>query len=244
MAPAHLSRQRCMRAISGGITLTLVLQAVTFFIAEPLRTFAATTDTETAVVSVTVASGIGLACDGDGDGTAGSGETLNLGTITFTGDTGSYASNKQVSCRITTNSQTGYNLGWLVATGTGAVGGRTGTGHLNSNNAGDRIRAIGTGSTNNTYAFPFTSTGSGWGGRVSSTSSGTQIGSLDFGTDTSAEKYAKVATGSSVAIRQKTSVSQPGGDIIRVHFRAYVGGNKVQPTGTYKATVTFTASVQ
>ncbi len=236
-----LSTEKVVHAVKLGFVSALALCAVLLVVLEPLHAFGAGTDTETAIVQVTVASGMGIACDATNDGIAGSGETLNLGTITFTGDTGTYSPAKSVACRVTTNDSLGYTLGWYVATGTGTAGSRTGTGHLNSNGT-NRIPAIGTGSFNNTFVFPSATNASGWGGRVSSTSSGSQTGNLDFGTDTSAEKYARVATGSSVAIRTKTSASQQNGDIIRVHFRAYIGSAHIQPTGTYAATVTFTGT--
>ncbi len=207
------------------------------FIAEPMRGFAATED-----VSVTVTSGIATTCDANNDNVFANGETLNLGTITDTGDTGDYATNRQVTCKVTTGNITGYTLSWLIATGSGG----TATGHLISQYE-NLIRAAGTGSFNNTFPWSYVTGDTSiarWGGRVSNSSSGTQVGALAFGSDNASEKYARVATGSSVAIRQSNTFTQSSGDKIRVHFRAYIGSAVVQPTGTYKATVTFTAATQ
>lgn len=236
MTRPSLSAARCLEAVKMSAVATVSLFALFAVVAEPLRGFAADTTED---VSVIVASGIAIACDANNDGSFNAGETLALGTITDTGDTGTYAANKQITCKVTTGQVTGYTLGWHVATGSGG----TATGHLISQYE-NLIRAAGTGSVNNTFTWPSDTTIARWGGRVSSTSSGTVVGNLNFGTDTASERYARVATGSSVAIRQSTTYSQTGGDKIRVHFRAYVGSAVVQPTGTYKATVTFTATTQ
>ena len=144
-----------------------------------------------------------------------------------------------MTCKIVTSSTTGWALSWQILAGSGGFG----TGHLISQYE-NIIPAFGTGSFNNTSTWSVSAADSRWGGRVSSTSSGAQAGAMNFGTDVSAERYARVATGSTQTIRQKVGASQQGGDKVRVHFRAEVGSSKVQPTGTYRATVTFTATVQ
>jgi hypothetical protein len=66
-----------------------------------------------------------------------------------------------------------------------------------------------------------------------------------WGTDASSEKWSRVKTGSTLTIRQSNSQTQQGsGDLIKIGFRAEVGSTKVQPTGTYQTTVTFTAATQ
>jgi hypothetical protein len=244
VTPLHsLSPERRIRVLTVGFAAAVSLFFLTVLVAEPMRGFAQ--DSETTVVSVTLASAIGLACDGNVDGTAGSGETLNLGTITFTGDTGAYDASRAARCHVKTNNTTGYTLGWRVATGSGG----TQTGHLISQFE-DIIQAFGTGSASNytkTWELnPVANTNdSRWGGRVSSTSSGSDVAPMQWGTDASSEKWARVKTGSTLTIRQSTVPSQSGfGDLIRIGFRAQVGATKVQPTGTYKATVTFTAAAQ
>jgi len=201
--------------------------------------------TETAIVQVTVASALGLSCNANGDNRNGSGETLSIGTITYSGDTGAYNNSRAVFCHVNTNNITGYTLGWRAATGSGG----TATGHMISQFE-DKIVAFGTGSTNNyTKTWELNPSNnqndSRWGGRVSSTSSGSDVAPMLWGTDASSEKWARVKTGSTLTIRQSATNSQSGsGDQIRIGFRAHIGTLKSQPTGTYQATVTFTAAAQ
>ncbi len=240
-----LTSQRRIRVFTVGISAACSLYFLAALVAEPLRTFAL--DTETVEVEVTIEGAIGMACDGDYDGTVGSGETVSLGTITYFGDTSAYSHNRAAHCRVHTNNVLGYTVSWLVASGSGGMS----TGHLISQYE-DVIQAFGTSSTvspNFAREWQLTPAGntddSRWGGRVSSTSSGTAVSTaMDFGTDGGTEKWSRVATGSSVAIRTSTAPSQGGllGDIIRVGFRVQVGALKSQPTGVYSTTVTLTAS--
>ncbi|HVW66407.1 MAG TPA: hypothetical protein VHA78_01605 [Candidatus Peribacteraceae bacterium] len=236
-----LRPERQIRVLTVAVSAAIGLYLLVAFVAEPLRGLAASSDSETAVVQVTLAAGLGLSCDANGDNKAGSGETLSLGTITYTGDTGAYSSSRAVKCWITTNNQTGYTLGWKVASGSGG----TATGYL-ANQFNDLIAPFGTGSTsNNTATWSVASNDSRWGGRVSSTSSGADVAPMLWGTDASSEKWARVTTGSTLTIRASSTHAQSGsGDVIRIGFRAAVGATKAQPTGTYKATVTFTAATQ
>jgi hypothetical protein len=245
MHSVSLSAERMSRAMTVGITAAVGLYFFAAVVAEPLHSFAAASDSETAVVQLTMASAIGLACDANNDGSPGSGETLSLGTITYSGDTGVYSNSRAVACRVQTNSTTGYTLGWRVASGSGG----TKTGHLISQ-YNDIITAFGTGSAIN-YTKPWelnptnNTNDSRWGGRVSSTSSGSDVTPMLWGTDGASEKWARVKTGSTLTIRQSIHPSQTGsGDLIRIGFRAQVGSTKVQPTGTYRAAVTFTAASQ
>lgn len=239
MLPAH----RRTRAITVGIAASAGLYLLAAVVAEPMRGFAS--NTETAIVQLSVAAGIGLSCDANGDGANGSGEVLSIGTITFTGDTGAYSDNRAVFCRVVTNNITGYTLGWRAATGSGG----TMTGHLISQFE-DNIAPFGTGSASNyTKAWELNPTSNQndarWGGRVSSTSSGSDVAPMLWGTDASSEKWARVKTGSTLTIRQSGEESQSGsGDLIKIGFRAQIGNLKAQPTGTYRSTVTFTAATQ
>ncbi len=240
-----LSRARQYRAVSVGITAAIGLYLIAAVIAEPLRGLAATSDSETAIVQVTLASALSLSCDANGDNLRGSGETLSLGTITYNGDTGVYSDTRAVKCRVLTNNTTGYTLGWRVFTGSGG----SKTGHLISQYE-DLIQAFGTGSASNyTKTWELNAAGttndSRWGGRVSSTSSGSDVTPMLWGTDVASERWARVKTGSTLTIRQSTTASQTGsGDLIKIGFRAQVGATKIQPTGTYQTTVTFTAATQ
>jgi len=241
MNPLSLLRpERQIRVLTVGVSAAIGLYLLAAFVAEPLHGFAAQ-DSETAVVQLTVAAALGLSCDANGDNHPGSGETLSLGTITYTGDTGAYNNSRAVKCWITTNNKTGYTLGWRVASGSGGAF----TGHLISQ-FNDIIAAFGTGSaSNNTATWSVASNDSRWGGRVSSTSSGADVAPMLWGTDGVSEKWARVTTGSTLTIRASNTNAQSGsGDIIRVGFRAQIGATKAQPTGTYKTTVTFTAATQ
>ncbi len=235
----HLSSERSTRAVTVGIAAAVGLYLVAAVIAEPMRGFASTT--ETAVVQVTVAAGLGLSCDASGDGTNGSGETLSLGTITFSGDTGAYSNSRAVRCHISTNNVTGYTLGWRVLTGSGG----SMTGHLINTNE-QLIAAFGTGSASNTTAtWSVASNDSRWGGRVSSTSSGSDVAPMLWGTDASSEKWARVKTGATLTIRQASVIAQSGlGDMVRIGFRAQIGALKSQQSGNYQTTVTLTAATQ
>ncbi len=228
-----------------GSTVAAALYMCFVAIAEPLRGLAASSDSETAIVQVTLAAALSLSCDANNDDIRGSGETLSLGTITYNGDTGVYSDSRAVKCRVVTNNTTGYTLGWRVFTGSGG----SKTGHLISQYE-DVISAFGTGSASNyTKTWELnpaaTTNDSRWGGRVSSTSSGSDVTPMLWGTDAASERWARVKTGSTLTIRQSTAASQTGsGDLIKIGFRAQVGTTKVQPTGTYQTTVTFTAATQ
>jgi hypothetical protein len=243
MSSPILAPGRTVRVVTVGLAATIGLYLVAAVVAEPMRGFASLS--ETAVVELTVAAGIGLACDANNDNRNGSGETLSIGTITFTGDTGAYADIRAVKCRVVSNSVTGYTLGWRAVTGSGG----TATGYLVSQFE-DVIAPFGTGSASNyTKTWELNPTGntndSRWGGRVSSTSSGSDVAPMLWGTDASSEKWARVKTGSTLTIRQSTVASQSGsGDMIKIGFRAAIGALKSQDTGTYRATVTFTAATQ
>ncbi|HVW66406.1 MAG TPA: hypothetical protein VHA78_01600 [Candidatus Peribacteraceae bacterium] len=241
MKKNSLIRRLCISSLSMTLTAAAGLYVMVIAVAEPMRSLAASSDSETAVVQVTLGAALGLSCDANGDNRVGSGETLSLGTITYTGDTGVYSNSRAVKCWVATNNQTGYTLGWEVASGSGG----TATGHLVSQ-FNDIIQAFGTGSaSNNTASWSVNSNDSRWGGRVSSTSSGSDVAPMLWGTDGSSEKWARVHTGSTLTIRASGVHAQSGsGDLIRIGFRAEVGATKAQPTGTYKATVTFTAATQ
>ncbi len=241
-----LSSRRRIRVFTVGISAAVSLYFLAALVAEPLRAFALT---ETVWVEVTVnGEAIAFNCDGNNDGTVGSGETLSLGTITFYGDTEAYSDSRAARCSVYTGALDGYTVSWQVRTGKdGAF-----TGHLISQHE-DIIRAFGTGSLHSPlFARTWflnpenTQDDSRWGGRVSSNSAGSPpTSNLDFGTDGASEKWTRVATGSAVPIRTKAGPSDGGilGDVIRVGFRVQIGALRAQPTGTYRAEVTFTAAL-
>ena len=180
-----------------------------------------------------------------------------LGTIVRTGDTSvngcsstGYCASNSTTCTIDTNSAAGYALSWIISTGTGAAGARTGTGHLNGFAAGNRIVALY--NTNNTTpavmdaaVAPTTAGGvlnnARWAARLSSTSTTTGGGSVTWGSDGVSDTWLRVATGSSVNIANRTSATGPGGDVEKIGFRVIINGTAIVPNDTYRATVTLTA---
>ncbi len=240
MIQTILSPERAIRVFTVGLAAAASLYLLTVTLAEPLRSFAAT-DSENVVVSLSVASDISNTCT----------TPVSLGTITRTGDTGVFDDTHDTECTISTNNTTGYNLTWIVSTGTGAAGARTGTGYLNGFTAGNRIQPLF--NTNNTTpaamdtaTAPSTAGGllnsARWAARLSSTSTTTGGGSVTWGSDGASETYLRVATGSAVQIANRTSQTSGAGDTEKVNFRAIIHGTAIVPTDTYKATVTFTAT--
>jgi hypothetical protein len=197
------------------------------------------------IVSLTVAATITNTCDA----------TLDIGTITGTGDSSSnngYDTNDDTTCTVVTNNQTGYTFGWLVSTGTGTAGARTGTGHMNGYVSGNRIAPLKPTNSGVPVVFntsTISTTDSRWTGRLSHTSTTNSGAGMDWSRATSTtdynganDRWLNVATGSTVNIAKRTSVTSAAGDTELIAFRAIVGTSKIQPTDVYKVTVIFTAT--
>lgn len=232
-----LSRQRQTRVWTVGIAATIALYGLAMVLAEPLRGFAASSQSTT-VVSFVVADTLANNCTA----------TLNIGTITGTGDSAAggdwFGDGDYTTCTVQTNNSTGYTLGWLVATGTGAAGSRTGTGHMNGYVAGHRIAPYKPAATSVPEAFTVSTTDARWAGRLSSSGSTTNTGAgLHWGADSPAgtDRWLNVATGSTVNIAKRNSQTAPGGDSEKIGFRAKIGSSYLQPTDIYNVIVTFTA---
>lgn len=230
---------RKVRVLTVGTAAAVCLYVLAVFVAEPFRAFGAT-DSDTVVVSLTVASAISQTCD----------SSIGIGTITSTGDSSSnngYDSSDDVTCTVITNNSTGYLFGWRVATGTGAAGARTGTGHLNGFDTGNRIRPLTPTNASTPEVFntsTISATEARWAGRLSSTSTTNTGAGMTWGTDVSGanDKWLNVATGSTVNIAKRTTETSSTGDVQVVAFRAIIGSSAFVPTDTYKATVTFTVT--
>ncbi len=177
-----------------------------------------------------------------------------LGTLTRTGDTSvntcgqtGYCATNKTSCTVVTDVSMGYTLSWIVATGTGSAGARTGTGHLNGYVAGNRIAPLGTGSTTmSTQPIAMTAGGTvnndaRWAGRLSSTSTTTGGAGLVWGTDGLTDTWLRVGTGAGVNIALRGSPTTQAGDTENIGFRAIIHGNAIVPSDVYRATVTITA---
>lgn len=244
-----LTVDRRVRVVTVGIAAACSLYLLMALVAEPMRAFGATTDTESAIVQVTLAAAIGMNCDANGGG-AGSGETLALSTITDWGDTGPLnatvtVGTNAVQCIIRTNNSAGWDLAWRVTTGSGG----TSTGYMINQfeNVIDYFE-----STNETTPTAWNggtepaANESAWGGRLSSTSDHFADSPLTWGTNTvnGTEKWLKVSSGSTTVIATGTNATDDTGDSNYIGFRVGVGADKIQPTGTYQVTVVFTATTQ
>jgi hypothetical protein len=239
MSKALLTAERRIRVFTVGVSASVALYVLWMVIGEPMQLLAATA-TDDVEVQLTVNEATSLGCEGtDANTVFDTFEPVSLGSITYSGDTGAptYATmDKSAWCYAKTNNNGGYTLGWHIASGSGGFY----TGYLISQFE-DKIAPFGAGSGNSTATWSVNANDARWGGRVSSTSSGSQTGPYQFGTDGGGEKWARVKTGSTVAIRRSSSAAQHGsGDLIKVGFRAQVGTSLSQPAGLYKATVVFT----
>ena len=188
---------------------------------------------------------ISMACD----------PQVNLGNIIRTGDTSvvtcgptGYCATNKSSCTVITDNTAGYTLSWIVQTGTGAAGSRTGTGYLNAfTSLANRIAPLGTGSTTmSTQPIAMMAGGTvnntaRWAGRLSSTSTTAGGAGLGWGSDGTSDKWLRVATGSAVNIANATTRTSVSGDIENIGFRVIIHGSAIVPNDQYKAAVTMTA---
>jgi hypothetical protein len=221
---------RQVQIASLGIAAAICLYAIFALIAEPVRTFAATT--ANTVVALDIAGTSSVTCSA---------------TVFITTATGAIpgqwygTGGTMATCNVSTTNALGYTLRWFINTGSGGYG----TGHLNSNNVtgghADSILAYkpATVGTPETFGAPNGAnpdTTSRWAARVksaSTTSSG--VAGRDWGTDGSSEKWLNVATGSALGLIKRTSSTTLDREYIQYH--AYIGSNSAQPTGNYKANV-------
>lgn len=240
-----------VRALSLGLTASVALYFLIAMVAEPMRAFGATSDSESATVQITLGASIGLNCDADGGG-PGSGETLSLTGFSDSGDTGELngsvsVGTNAVNCNVRTNNTAGYTLAWQATSGSGGAN----TGYM-INQFEDLLHPFRYTAGSDAYATPTAwdssavpSTVSAWGGRLAQSSSGHTAAPITWGNDAaSSEKWMAVSTGSTTTIARENNETQETGSNNYIGFRVEVGSNKIQPTGTYKATVTFTAATQ
>jgi hypothetical protein len=241
--------QRIGRMAMLAMTSLMTLYVVVLGFAEPSRSMAASSP-QTVGVALIVSTSISNNC---------SPATVSLGTIIRTGDSSTntggcgalgYCANRATACTVVTNSNLGYTLSWLVQSGTGSLGSRTGTGYLNAfTSLANRIAPLGTGSTTmNTQPIAMTA-GAGtvnndarWAGRLSSTSTTPGGSGQSWGTDGTSDAWLRVATGSSVNIAKRNTQTTGGGDTENIGFRAILHGTVIVPSDTYKAYVVMTAT--
>ena len=159
------------------------------------------------------AESISLACSSDvNTGSGASGIHTGSGTCTI-------------------HSESGYNLGWAVLTGSGG----TNTGSLISEN-NDTIPSYTPAVADTPETWAVAASAAEWGGRLSSRSSDT---SVEWGTDGSSEKWLNIATSNRTIITRQDATPIDGSLAI-VEFQVEIGASKLQTTGTYLTTVTFT----
>ena len=251
MENSSLSPERRVRVLSLGLTASVGLYVLVAMVAEPMRALGATSDSEDAVVQIALTASIGLNCDADGGG-AGSGETLALTGFSDSGDTGELNSSvtvgtNAVNCNVRTNNTAGYDLAWQVTSGSGG----NNTGYMISQFE-DLLHPFRYSVGSDAYATPTNwnstavpSSVSAWGGRIADTSSGYTASPITWGADASSnEKWMAVSTGATTTIARENTETQETGSNNYIGFRVQVGADKIQPTGTYQSTVTFTASTQ
>ncbi|MBU2213894.1 hypothetical protein KJ996_04645 [Patescibacteria group bacterium] len=229
-----LSPQRRLRVFTVGIAAMISLYALVAFVAEPTRGFAAN---DSSIVEVVIASGLAITCTPT---------TLTLPTITEDGDTSFYHVDRDINCNVRTNDTEGYTLAWQVTTGSGG----TATGYM-INQFEDVItpfRYTQADSQSAPTAWDGTAVPtsvSAWGGRVSATSH-VSDSPLTWGADSgdTSEKWMAVSTGATTTVATANNESPQAGDDYYIGFRVQVGTAKIQPTGTYQATVVFTTTNQ
>ena len=191
--------------------------------------------------------------------------TSTLGSAVGTGTSGTGAL-ATAYCMPSTNNSLGYTLSWIVQTGSGAPAIHAnctstatcyGTGHLLSNNVTsgypDLISSIRIKTTTNSYwdttARRIDSTtvpsGSGarWGARLMASSTTPAGATITWGADTDETMgFVHVNTGSAVNIAKRNNPTSGAGDLENFLFKVYIPSGSFQPTGTYKATILFTAT--
>lgn len=244
MTHTTLVPHRRARVLTVGLAATASLYVIVAFVAEPLRTLAATTaDT---VVQFTVTSALSVTCS----------STSTLGSAAGNGTTGTGAM-ATATCTPITNNSLGYSLTWIIQSSTGSVtppctGNCYGTGHLLSNNvtAGlpDVIKAFDRKGShvNKPDTFDGTEIGSGsgsrWAARLRGNSTTTGGGTITWGADGATEGFLNVATGSAISIAKRTTETSSTGDLEHFLFKVVIPSGAFQATGTYKATIRFTVT--
>jgi hypothetical protein len=155
-------------------------------------------------------------------------DSVSLGTIALSGQRSGSG-----SCVVITDAEAGYSLSWSVLTGSGGAS----TGYLIS--ADEELIAPFTPAIANTpETWTIAGTASEWGGRLSSDSTDD---ALEWGVDSTSEKWLNVATSSRTIVTRSTLTSVAGSTEI-LEFRADVGPQKIQRTGVYQTVVTLTAA--
>ncbi len=239
---SRFNKDRSKSALFMMLTAIFPLYLLVVCVAEPLRSFAAVSQTTVAQFQVT--GTLSMNCSA----------TSTLGTALGSGTAGSGAL-AVAQCQPNTNNALGYTLSWRINSSTGSttpvcVGNCYGTGHLLSNNvtAGkpDLIKAFTPKLANRPERFDGntigTGSGSRWAARLRANSTSPGGATITWGTDSSTETFLNVTTGAAVDIAKRTSATGAQNDIENFLFKMVIPLNVFQPTGTYKANIIFTAT--
>jgi hypothetical protein len=244
-----LSTERRMRVLTVGASALCGLYLLTAFVAEPLRSLAATASDNDNKVSVTVVSSITLSCtDENSDGNGDNNNLTISGSLTVGSDTGNYNVSDDYKCVVSTNDSAGYTLAWRVDTGSGG----TATGYMISQFE-DKIMPFRYNNSNDAETdavdWGISASDAEWGARLSSTSdsfsdvhASRQITAAEWDTNGGAEDWARVSSGSAVIFAASDNETIDAGDNVYIGFRAAIGATRYQPTGVYEVLVDFTAA--
>jgi len=255
MGHISLSADRRARVVSVALAAAASLYFILALVAEPLGSYPAyalTTATGTTVLSVTVTGAASISCTASASLGSISGNTASP---TGTGAMGTS------QCTVITNNTTGYNLNWVIKTGSGdsrgtsngITGGRYGTGHmLNMSLTGgfpDAIQAFARKGGHVSVPFRFdystganganitSGSGSRWAGRLRGNSTTVGGGTVSWGSDSATEGFLNVGTGYAVQVAKRTSETSSTGDVENFLWKVLIPASTFQPTGTYKVEV-------
>ncbi len=137
-----------------------------------------------------------------------------------------------VSCTVYSDAVNGYSMSWSVPTGSGGVN----TGSLISE-YNTTIPPYSPAIANTPETWSVASNTAEWGGRLQSSSTDT---SVEWGTDSSSEKWLNVEKITPRTIVARSSATPLSGSVQNIQFRTEQGSSSVLVNGTYRATVVIT----
>lgn len=172
-------------------------------------------------VELQVNAGIALMCYDNASGTTD--HLVTMGAITQDGQSTGGAA----KCNVRTNNNAGYSL---AISGVEAL--------VSGSNPADTIPVI---AATTPAAWSVPATESGWGYRLDDANSGIAGGATNWGTGTG-YGATPLWSGSNQTLGTETAETSSTGSDNLIYFGAEVGTSKIQQTGLYTDTVTFTAT--
>ena len=157
-------------------------------------------------------------------------DQVTMGPIT--GDGQSDLATNTATCNVRTNNSNGYKLEWLASTAP----------MTSSTNPSDTISAYSPTSPNTPEPWSILSSASAWGAKLktgSTTYDSPTWGSQDTYTN---GNWLNISSSSPYQFIARSSETLESGDDESILFGAQVGADHIQPTGTYAAEVTITAT--